>query len=131
METSQESLIKLDDIFQINKNSKNTLDIKFAGHKICQVVLYDDEVYFYFDKPLHAVFSDFMMSVSGETNIISRGNINIDSLKDLFGSVIHLNSREARQIRDFEESKLFRENKLTCNNNCLDCPCDNKCESVK
>jgi len=52
---------------------------------------------------------DFVIASEGELDLISFGKpVCIDSVD----SVIHLNSREAKPIKDFPESKNYRENLL-------------------
>lgn len=48
------------------------------------------------------------LSIQGETNIISKG-LNIDTLFDQYKTTLHLNSREAKQIRDLPSSIRYKE----------------------
>jgi len=52
------------------------------------------------------------LTIHGETNITSKG-LNLDTLFDQYKTVLHLNSREAKQIRNLPESIKYRENMET------------------
>lgn len=48
------------------------------------------------------------ISTTGETNVVSMGGLNIDTLADITGKKIMLNSYMAEQIRDFEWAQTIR-----------------------
>ena len=53
--------------------------------------------------------NELELSIGGEANIISKG-LKLDTLFDLYGTALHLNSREAKQIKDLPTSIKYRNN---------------------
>lgn len=116
-----------------NPDKVNNLIYSLFGEKFIEFIEKEDGIYIKLHKPIHLITENFSLSVNGETNIISKNNINIDSLWNWFGSVINLNSHESSQIKNFEESINAREKArqillehFKCEKSSIECPCEIK-----
>jgi len=64
------------------------------------------------ERPISLNFmNELELSVVGETNIVSKG-LNLDTLFDFHGTVLQLNGRVAKQIKDHPKSVAYREERL-------------------
>jgi hypothetical protein len=125
---------KVENLFEITTDDKNIIEITLKDQSICKILATDKNITIKFEKPLHIIFEDFMASIKGEADIISKGDVSIDTLNNFFGGMLHLNSRTAKQIRHFEESIKYREkqkkliNEFKCSKSAFECPCDEPCD---